>query len=544
MKNKENDHKTLSPEDLVGRLQNQVNSSQAAEGNQRMQSKLQAQTPAGDNVKSFSWTLADLCLSVDGDLIGIVDAEHPVHFTSISTDTRTLKAGALYIAIKGEHFDGHQFIKQAIQLGAVAVLISELPESQELSVPGVLVEDTRIALGLFAKWHRLQMPLKKLIAITGSNGKTTTKTMLLEIFQQVGKTLATEGNLNNDFGVPRTLLDLRPEHEYAIIEMGANHPLEIAYLTHLALPDIALINNASGAHLEGFGSLQGVIDTKGEIFQGLNQRIAAKGDSNKSDLMQGVAVINCDSPGYADWLTITATLGVTKVVSFGTESEASRDADVRVSHFKVTDSGIRFDLHFTSSLDPSIQCQKKTVEMPVLGHHNALNAAACVAVALNAGLSWPQIQPGLEAFNGVSGRLQKQAIKTGWLIDDSYNANPASVKAGIDALTSLPGLAILCLGAMAELGATALSAHEEIAEYAKQQGVDFLFTYGLATQNMASLFGPQGAYFDSHAVLSAELIRLLTQQSQQNAQANVLVKGSRSAQMERVTQAVIEQVSK
>ena len=530
MVNKQKGQHSLSPEALVARLQNQVNSHQLVEEDKQMLGKFKGSTPT-DKGRSFSWTLTDLCQSVDGELIGALDAEQQCCFTSISTDSRTLEAGALYIAIKGENFDGHKFIKQAVQQGAVAVLISEIGFADDLHVPGVLVDDTRIAFGLFAKWHRLQMPLKTLIGVTGSNGKTTTKTLLLEIFQKVGKTLATEGNLNNDFGLPRTLLNLRPEHEFAIIEMGANHPHEIAYLTHLALPDIALINNASGAHLEGFGSLQGVIETKGEIFQGLNQRKESAEPANK-----GVAVMNCDSPGYADWLEICAHLGVKNMVSFGT----CKQADVRVEDFQVIGSGIRFDLSLSATIEPSGLQQKKTVEMPLLGQHNALNAAACVAVALSAGLIWPQIQPGLVSFSGVPGRLQKQAITTGWLIDDSYNANPASVKAGIDALTSLPGLAILCLGAMAELGDTALAAHEEIALYAKQKGVDFLLSYGQATQQMPAEFGVQAGYFESHEALTDALSKILRQQKQENQLANVLVKGSRSAQMERVTQAIVE----
>lgn len=559
MVNNKNDDKTRSPEALVARLQNQLNSDQAVEGDAEMPGKAQVLTETAKG-RCFRWRVTDLCQSVDGELIGAVDAQQRVCFTSISTDTRTLKAGALYIAIKGENFDGHKFIKQAIQQGAVAVLLSEIEGADLLSVPGVLVDDTRIAFGLFAKWHRLQMPVKKLIGVTGSNGKTTTKTLLLEIFQQVGKTLATEGNLNNDFGLPITLLNLRPEHEFAIIEMGANHPKEIAYLTQLALPDIALINNASGAHLEGFGSLQGVIETKGEIFQGLNQRHnyldeSLEGvldqvldeptqDAINQSTKQGVAVINCDSPGYADWQVMAANLGIKRVVSFGADPESSKHADVRVTHFKAIESGICFDLQISERLDPAHKIIHKIVEMSVLGQHNALNAAACVAVALSAGLSWSQIQPGLVAFRGVPGRLQKQAITTGWLIDDSYNANPASVKAGIDALTTLPGVAILCLGAMAELGDTALAAHQEIAHYAKQKGVDFLLSYGVATQQMPAEFGEQSRYFESHKKLTAALTKILQQQAQQNQTANVLVKGSRSAQMEQVTRAVMNTFAK
>ncbi|MDX1353761.1 MAG: UDP-N-acetylmuramoyl-tripeptide--D-alanyl-D-alanine ligase, partial [Thiomicrorhabdus sp.] len=334
---------TENAEQVVAQLQAQINDSAAQ--NKQKESAM------------FSWNLEQLCESTDGDIIG--PRSESVNFTSISTDTRTLQPGALYIAIKGERFDGHAFIDQAIQQGAVAVLVSAEVDS---IIPGVQVKDTRIALGEFARWHRQQMPVKTLIAITGSNGKTTTKSLLTNIFAKVGITLATEGNLNNDFGVPRTLLNLRPEHEFAIIEMGANHPHEIGYLTALALPDIAMINNASGAHLEGFGSLQGVIETKGEIFDGLN-RIAGK--------KAGTAVINTDSPGYTDWLKRLKALEVNNIVRFGTDA----DAQVRVTDFKVADaSAIAFTLNISYEQAPAVAYQ---VEMPVLGFHNAMNAAAC-----------------------------------------------------------------------------------------------------------------------------------------------------------------------
>ena len=475
-----------------------------------------------EDLTMFSWTLEQLKDSTNGDLIGPLSEENTIQFTSISTDTRTLQPGALYIAIKGENFDGHAFIDKAIQQGAVAVLVSE---DVDTVVPGVEVEDTRIALGHFARWHRLQMPVKTLIAVTGSNGKTTTKTLLNNIFSLVGKTLATEGNLNNDLGVPRTLLNLRPEHEYAIIEMGANHLKEISYLTDLALPDIAMINNASGAHLEGFGSLQGVIDTKGEIYQGLNQIAGRK---------EGVAIVNTDSPGYQDWLLRLDGLGVKQVISFGTQPEAQ----VRVSDFQIQEtesSGIIFCLNLPN--------EKHQVSMPVLGFHNAMNAAACVAVSQAAGLNWQQILPGLVSFTGVSGRLQKTAIKTGWLIDDSYNANPESVKAGIDALVSLPGLATLCLGAMAEIGEGSAAAHQEIAEFASDRGVTNLYVYGDATRNMPEAFGDNSQYFATHDEMAKTVLKQLSKAEQNQQKMNVLVKGSRSARMELVSQGILESFS-
>lgn len=498
-----------SVEECLQTMQAQVASRDESEVSPQMENGLK-QGSVENSV--YWWTLESLKSSVSGEMVGPIDSDHKVRFSSVSTDSRTIQSGGLYIAIKGENFDGHDFIAQAIQQGAAAVMLSE---PRAIAVPGVLVEDTRIALGLFAKWHRLQMPVKKLIAVTGSNGKTTTKTLLESIFSRVGKTLATQGNFNNDFGVPRTLLNLRPEHDYAIIEMGANHRGEIQYLTHLAQPDIALITNASGAHLEGFGSLQGVIETKGEIFQGLNQR---EGHTD------GLAVINTDSQGYEQWQAIITQLGVRTVLRFGTHKEA----DIRVESVTTNERGVAFDVQ--------IHGQKYSVEMPVLGLHNAMNAAACIAISLGAGLDWQSILSGLEGFTGVAGRLQKNAIKTGWLIDDSYNANPESVKAGIDALVSLPGESILCLGAMAELGEVALDEHRNIAAYAKQRGVKYLLVYGDNTQPMPDVFGEGGYWFSEHEALANKLQVLLAQFEKIDTKANVLVKGSRSAGMERVTQ--------
>lgn len=456
------------------------------------------------NPADFYWEVTQLQASVQGEWLGAFSAA--ARFYGVSTDSRQICPGDLYVAIKGERFDGHAFIAEAVRQGAAAVLVSE---PVACAVPAIRVSDTRLALGQFARWHRRRMPLKKLIAVTGSNGKTTTKAMLLNLFANVGKTLATEGNLNNDFGVPRTLLKLRPEHEYAVIEMGANHPQEIEYLTLLAEPDIALLNNASGAHLEGFGSLEGVIATKGEIFLGLN---CLHGN--------GWAILNTDSPGFDYWQAETARLQIENVLSFG-EAES---ADVRLLSYDADSENSHFEL--------SVKGQVQTVTMPLLGKHNALNAAACVAACLAAGLEWRQILPGLLSFGGVAGRLQKTALPHGWLIDDSYNANPASVKAGIDTLVSLPGAALLCLGAMGELGSDTLEAHRDIARYAQHKGVAYLLVYGEACQVMPDVFGAQARYFESHEALVKEALRLLQSQRVNN----VLVKGSRSAHMEKVVE--------
>lgn len=463
---------------------------------------------AMDN-ETFFWTLQQLQASVDGDLIGPL-SEEPVAFTSVSTDSRSIQPGALYIAIKGEQFDGHAFIEEAVRQGAVAVLVSEQVET---IVPGVLVDDTRLALGQFANWHRKQMPVKTLIGITGSNGKTTVKTMLAELFASVGNTLATQGNLNNDFGVPRTLLELRPEDEFAVIEMGANHQGEIKYLTLLAEPDITILNNASDAHLEGFGSLQGVIDTKGEIFLGLNRFH-----------QNGVAVINTDSPGFEDWQATLKTLGVDKVTTFG----YADSANVAIRSVVSNSESISFEM--------LVEGQWQSIEMPVLGKHNGMNAAACVAVALAADLTWAQIKPALEQFRGVAGRLQRSKIRNGWVLDDSYNANPGSVKAGIDALVALPGKVALCLGAMAELGPQTKQAHEEVAEYAKHAGVSRLYVYGEATKVMPKMFGIGATYYKTHEAMVKDVKQAINQEWINH----VLVKGSRSAKMENVAKGLVE----
>jgi len=490
----------FDPQTLVNRLQQTLNNDSTT--------RTAKDEKAMDN-ETFNWTLEQLQESVDGELIGPL-SNQPIRFSSVSTDTRTIEPGALYIALKGEQFDGHSFIAEAVRQGAVAVLLSQAVDS---IVPGVLVNDTRLALGQFANWHRKQMPVKTLIGVTGSNGKTTVKTMLADLFAAVGQTLATQGNLNNDYGVPRTLLELRPEHEFAIIEMGANHQDEIRYLTLLAEPDITILNNASDSHLEGFGSLQGVIETKGEIFLGLNRFH-----------QNGVAIINADSPGFSDWQATLKTLEVNNVVTFGTAESAS----VALKNMGSKSESIEFDLFVNGAW--------QTLEMPIMGTHNAMNAAACTAAALAAGLSWPQIKTALEQFTGVAGRLQRYKIRNGWLLDDSYNANPSSVKVGIDALVALPGKVALCLGAMAELGEQSRQAHEEIAEYANHAGVSRLYVIGEATKVMPKMFGIGATYYKTHEAMVKDVKQAINQEWINH----VLVKGSRSAKMEIVAKGLME----
>ena len=426
----------------------------------------------------------------------------------VTTDSRTTRPGDAYFAVIGERFDGHDFAEAAVENGASVLVVNRL---LDLPVTQLVVDDTRLALGQVAKQHRLSQPLHKLIAVTGSNGKTTVKTMLAHILGMQAPTLATQGNLNNDFGVPRTLLEIRPHHRYAVIEMGANHLGEIGYLTQLGCPDVAMITLAADAHLEGFGSLQGIIDTKGEIFNGLTAK--------------GIGIINTDSPGYEQW---QASLSEHPIWRFG-RAEA---ADVRVLDVQSQDKGLVFSL--------SLKGEEVEATLPVMGVHNAMNAAAATAACLAIGLTWAQIQPALATFTGVQGRLQTYELQdeklqsNALLIDDSYNANPSSVMAAMDTLSTRPGYRVFCLGQMAELGDLAEHKHYEVGEYAKQKGIDCLLTYGDLTAASQKGFGAQTAMM-SHEQMIERLAEILVQYPE----VNILIKGSRSAQMERVVQGVL-----
>ncbi|MBN2646184.1 MAG: UDP-N-acetylmuramoyl-tripeptide--D-alanyl-D-alanine ligase [Thiotrichales bacterium] len=492
----------------------------------------------------FFWTLEQLLKAVGGSWLNPEVGSRS--FRQVATDSRELDEQSLFIVLRGQKMDAHQFLSQAVQAKTPVCLISDQAawaqlkqtlKPSEFQPAMVWVGDTRLALADFARWHRQQMPVKKLIGVTGSNGKTSSKTLLLQIFAQAGKTLATQGNLNNDFGVPRTLLQLRPEHEYAIIEMGANHRGEIRYLTQIAQPDLTLITNAAGAHLEGFGSLQGVIDTKGEIIESL-------------DPEQGIAVFNAQSPGIQDWLQKCQRLGIVQVALFNPrEDSILNESFVGYRHFQVRDESIYFELYGRLT---DGEVFSTPISMNVLGEHHAINASACVLLGLLAGLSLSQILQGLMQFSGVPGRLQKAPIACGFLLDDSYNANPESVKAGLAALMALPGQHIACLGAMGELGAFSAPGHREVAEYAAKLGVDALLVYGDAAKQMPMHFLANATPSPAFAALCAaypdhaSMIKALDQHIEHYLQTDpsppalhLLVKGSRTAQMERIVEALV-----
>jgi len=422
-------------------------------------------------------------------------------FTAVSTDTRQLLPGALFVALIGPNFDGHHFVAVARERGACAALVSQ-PVDDPL--PQLRVADTRLALGqLAATWRsRFRRPL---IALTGSNGKTTLKEMIAAILRVRGPVLATEGNLNNDIGVPLTLLQLNGEHAYAVIEMGANHPGEIAYLTDLARPDVAIINNAGPCHLEGFGDVAGVARGKGEIFQGLGPN--------------GAAIINRDDR-YADyWLDLNPGR---RIVDFGLDQLATISGqllDAMTNHFRlVTDAG------------------QVEIRLPVPGRHNVRNALAAAAAALTVGATLTEVRQGLESLRGVGGRMQRLSGRHGGVvIHDAYNANPASLAAALQAVSAELGHKWLVLGDMWELGPTADALHAQSGQEARAAGFERLYALGEHSRAAVQAFGCGGEHFATMETLLAALDHGIKTGGEPPL---VLVKGSRGMRMERVVLAL------
>lgn len=436
---------------------------------------------------------------VDGRLIG-----GDGHFVSVSTDSRAIVAGDLFVALRGEYFDGAKFVRGAAMDGAVAALVNADSFCGETACPQILVDDTRLALGVLAAHWRSRFPVP-LVGITGSNGKTTVKEMLAGILREHlsddDAVLATKGNLNNDIGLPLTLLKLRPHHRYAVIEMGMNHPGEIHYLSNLAKPDVALVNNAGSAHLAGLGTVAAVAAAKGEIFSGLGAL--------------GVAIINADDDHAALWRTLAADH---PVISFALEHPAEIRADWQPR-------GLVSQL--------TVQTPEETfeIELNVPGIHNARNALAAIAAARALAVPAVSIVRGLNAFSGVAGRLQrKAALKGALLIDDTYNANPASLHAALEVLAQRPGKRILVLGDMGELGAEAARLHAEIGVEAKQLGIQQLLALGDLTTYTVDEFGAGAQHFERIEMLLSSLEEHLGEET------TVLVKGSRFMKMERVVQ--------
>jgi UDP-N-acetylmuramoyl-tripeptide--D-alanyl-D-alanine ligase len=420
--------------------------------------------------------------------------------TAVSTDSRRVEPGCLFVALQGERFDGHEFCAQAVRDGAAALLVSEpLP----LECPQLVVADTRYALGQLGALVRSLLKLK-VIAITGSCGKTTVKEMCAAILNQAGPVLATQGNLNNEIGVPLTLLRLTPEHQFAVLELGANHPGEIAWTTSLVKPDVALINNVAAAHLEGFGSLQGVALAKSEIFNGLDDR--------------GMAIVNADSEFYSHWRADLEP----NMLSFGLQN---RHADFLARDITTDASGCcRFTL-----VTP---LGEMDIALPIPGRHNISNALAAAAATQSLGMTLPVIQQGLQAMKPVKGRLCIQHLPGITLIDDTYNASAESVLAAIDTLAAMPGYRVLVFGDMGELGLEAEAQHRRIGEHVRQMGLDGLYTVG--TLSALTSAAADGQHFADKSTLFSALGALL----QQHPDITLLAKGARSARMEEVIEFV------
>jgi UDP-N-acetylmuramoyl-tripeptide--D-alanyl-D-alanine ligase len=437
-------------------------------------------------------TLSAVAREVQGELVG---ADQP--FGAVTTDTRALGPGSLFVAIPGDRFDGNDFVEEALSKGAAGALVSRLAAS---ALPQIRVRDSRRALGAMAKAWRASFSIP-VVAVTGSSGKTTVKELVAAILSVSRSICVTQGNLNNDIGVPLTLMRLTEEHDALVIELGANHAGEIDYLARLAQPTVGIITNAAEAHLEGFGSLRGVCVAKGELLDHLPRA--------------GTAVINADDQFRADWV---ARSRCEFTVTFG----FAPNADCRVlgePHFLAT--GSEFRMHLPDG-------EEADVWLPLLGRQNVANALAAAAAAQAVGTSTEDIVAGLAHATPVRGRLRAVPGRNGaTIIDDSYNANPGSVHAALDHLAGLSGQRILVFGNMAELGPAAPELHQEIGKYARGR-CDLLFAIGDLASEAAAAFGAAGRRVADIDAARAALDPLL------GSDVTVLVKGSRVMGLDRL----------
>lgn len=419
-------------------------------------------------------------------------------FSQVSIDTRTLKPGDLYVALTGERFDGHDFVQEAVRAGACAV-IAEHPVNVE--VPLIQVADSRRALGQLAALNR-QAFGGRVIAVTGSCGKTTTRSMLSTVFSGAGTVIATQGNLNNEIGAPLTLFQLSPGADYAVIELGASGVGEIAWTGSLTAPDVGIITNASEAHLEGFGSLENIVRAKGELIDCV--------------VHSGTVVLNRDDPAFARWLE---RAGERNVMSISAEGDA--EATLRASNIREDGDGVGFELETAAG-------ESVEVRIPLPGRHNVSNALLTAAAAYAQNLTLDTIVNGLAQITSVAGRLEPVALRPGvTLLDDSYNANPASMASALQALARMPGRRVAMLGDMAELGAGAEARHEAIGSKARELGIDLLMVTGNYARTYANGFGEPTIIGDTPEMLADQLW------DQLDGATSILVKGSRSAGMDR-----------
>ncbi|WP_409308185.1 UDP-N-acetylmuramoyl-tripeptide--D-alanyl-D-alanine ligase [Pectobacterium sp. B1J-3] len=445
-------------------------------------------------------SLQQLTSVLSAQLIG-----ESIDIDDVSTDTRKLSHGCLFVALKGEKFDAHDYALDAVKNGASALLVSK---RLQVEVPQLLVKDTRLALGKLGAWVREQSAAR-VVALTGSSGKTSVKEMTAAILRQCGNVLYTAGNFNNDIGVPLTLLRLTSAHQFAVIELGANHIGEIAYTVDLVRPESALVNNLAAAHLEGFGSLAGVAQAKGEIFSGLPA--------------DGVAIINTDSHDFPHWQT---ALNHKTVWRFS--PQAACDVDFFASDVESLPQGTRFNLHTPFG--------QTVVTLPLPGRHNVANALAATALAMSVGATLEAVSHGLAQLEAVPGRLFPIILADGKLVlDDSYNANVGSMTAAAQVLSDMPGYRVMVVGDMGELGNDAAECHRQVGEAIRVAGVDKVLSVGTLSELISRASG-DGEHFQDKPALTARLNRLVAE----HQTISVLIKGSRSSAMEQVVQALQE----
>lgn len=450
--------------------------------------------------------MIQMTLSQAASVLGIPQLGNDMEFQGISIDSRTVQPGNLFIALKGERVDGHDYLNQAQELGAIAALVSHPVDS---TLPQLVVQDVAIALGKLAAAWRDQFHIP-FVAVTGSNGKTTLKNMVASIMTaacngDISQVLATKGTLNNHLGLPLTLARLNPQHRFAAIEMGMNHFGEIEYLTKLTRPSVAAITNAAACHLEGVGDIAGVARAKAEIFMGLSAN--------------GIAILNRDDVHFPYW---REQIGAHSYITFGFHP----DADVTAA--PADNSSIQ---------QVKVNTPKGTVEitLPLLGRHNILNLLAATASSLAIGIDLDAIKRGIESIQPAPGRLQLHTLANGVnIIDDTYNANPFSLQAAVKTLASFLGKKILVLGDMKELGEEAKNLHHTAGQQIREAGIDYLFTYGDLSENAAHAFGEGAYHFNEQEKLVNALKPFLFNQT------TILIKGSRSTHMEKVVAGLVQ----
>jgi UDP-N-acetylmuramoyl-tripeptide--D-alanyl-D-alanine ligase len=423
-----------------------------------------------------------------------------IQLSGLCIDSRKVESGNLFVAIRGDRFDGHDFIEEAVQRGAVAILCSETRQNQ---VAQIQVPDTTHALAEIAKHHRQKLTCD-IIALTGSNGKTSVKEMIAAILPKPSH--ATPGNLNNHIGVPLSVLRLNHEHQYAVFELGANHIGEIAHTVSIVKPKVTLINNIAPAHIGEFGSIEGVARAKGEIHQGL--------------LPNGIAIVNADDEFAHFWDPI---LVGKKVFRFS-----------RITQTDIFARDIQFDELNFAKFTLVLPTGEAQIQLRVPGVHNVSNALAAAASTYALGIGLEEIVAGLNKFNGVSGRMTFLSGKNqSTVIDDTYNANLRSVLSALDVLSTHKGRRIFVFGDMGELGNWTQEHHQEVGKAARVHGIDALMTCGIHSEHTTQAFGEAGKHYISQDALIKDLIKEL------NANTTVLVKGSRSAAMEKIVQQLV-----